>query len=231
MNIFNLVVDSIKKRGLTRTIQIILSNLGDYWFDIKYGTNTTRWVNLNDLEVRSENKQRGMKYQPTFERPFRKLMNIVDFPSDSVFVDLGCGKGRVLMMASEYGFKRIVGVEFSRELCEDATRNLSIYRKKVGVDVDVDIVELDVVDYEIKDDENVFFMFNPFDEVVLNKVLTHINMSLEKRDRKIWLIYYNPLCGDIIEKQGNLEKAGEYIFGGMEFIVYVSNSSNDLLKK
>ena len=160
-------------------------------------------------------------------------MNTIDFPSDSVFVDLGCGKGKVLLMASEYGFKRIVGVEFSHELCQDAKKNLFIYRKKVGVDMNVSIIESDVVDYEIEDDENVFFMFNPFDEVVMSKVLSNINMSLEKKPREIWLIYYNPLCGDIIEKQGNFVKVGDCISGGMEFIVYLSNynRSNDFLRK
>lgn len=224
INILKKVVDSIKKRGLKWTIEIIISKLTDYWFDIRYGTNTLGRVELDDLEIKSRNKQRGTVYEPTSTRSFKKLFNTLNFPSNSVFVDFGSGKGKVLLMASEYGFKRIVGVEFSHELCETAKRNLSSYNKKIGVDIDVEIFESDVVDYKFKDDENIFFSYNSFDEVVWNRILDNIKKSIEKNPRKIWLIYCIPIHDNIVEKHGIFLELGHYIFGGDEFNVYVSNN-------
>ena len=231
MNRYNRIINSIRHRGLKRSIDIILSAIGDCIFDIKHGTKTMRCVNLNVLDINSKNRQRGERYEPTRARPFRKLMGVLDFPSDSVFVDFGSGKGRVLLMASDYGFKRIVGVDFSPKLCQIARRNISIYQGKAGDGANIKVIESDVVDYEVKGDENIFFLFNPFDSMVMDKVLKNIRTSLEKRNRKIWLIYNDPACHDVVEKQGDIFlKEGEYMFGGFGFFVYASpmpkNASN-----
>jgi tRNA A58 N-methylase Trm61 len=129
-------------------------------------------------------------------------------------------KGRLLLIASEYGFKRVIGVEFSHDLCEQARKNLLLFRKKVELDVDIEIIESDVVNYEIKDDENVF-LFSPFDEIVMAAVLENINISLEKKLRRVWLIYNSPVHRDIIER--NFVKLKDYVYGGAEFIVYMNN--------
>lgn len=189
------------KNRLFKKAQDCLDIIQACWFDFKHGTDTARWAELADLDIRSENRQRGVGYAATPARPFKKIMNTLNFPSGSVFVDLGSGKGKTLMMASEYGFKRVVGVEFSPELCEIAKRNWSIYRNGVETGPDFEIVNSDVVDYEIKDDENVFFMFNPFDAVVMSKVIQNLGASLKKQPRRIWIIYHNPVWHDIIEGQ------------------------------
>ena len=53
-------------------------------------------------------------------RPFRRLMRTLSLPPGSGFVDFGCGKGRVLLLAAGFGFARITGVEFAKELCDIA---------------------------------------------------------------------------------------------------------------
>jgi predicted RNA methylase len=214
-------INSLKNKGLKRSIQSLLSILEDYWFDLKYGVDTRHWVELDDLEIKTKNKEKGRRYQPTRVRDFNKLMNTLTFPSNSVFVDLGSGKGRVILMATKYGFKRVVGVEFSHNLCEIARKNLLLFRKKSRLDVDVDIIKSDVVDYEIKGDENVFFLFSPFGEFVTAEVLKNISVSLEKKPRRVWLIYNNPVHRNIVERY--FLKLTDYVYGGTEFIVYTNN--------
>ncbi len=208
--------------GLRRIVQSILSVLQDYWFDLEYGVETGARVKLDDLEIPSENKTRGVGYEGTRVRHFGKLMNMLEFPDDSVFVDFGSGKGRILLEATKYGFKRVVGVEFSHELCEKARENLFTYKNRSNVNVDVEIVESDAVDYEIMDDENVFFMFNPFDATILRVLLDNIGASLKKKHRKIWLIYNKPLYRSVIDNHQTFARFVTYTYGGGEFDVYVN---------
>ena len=220
MIILRMIHDSIKQKGLRRTIYRICNRLIGYAFDIKYRTNTTSHVRLKDLEIQSNNKERGVQYEPTNIIPLKKLFNNLKLPVHSVFVDLGCGKGRVLLIASEFGFKEVRGIEFSYELCNIAKKNWSNYKRKIGVETTFQIIESDVVDYTIKNDENVFFMFNPFDEVVLRKILENITVSLKTRSRKIWFVYRNPKHINIIAKYGGFVKLKELIFWGDDFMVY-----------
>lgn len=212
--------NSLKRKGLTATISVILSHIIDYYFDMKYGTNTMSRSKLEDLKIESNYKERGGMYQATRALPLRKLFKNLMIPNGSVFVDFGCGKGRVLLIASAFGFKELRGVEFSPELCEIAQNNCSVYKDKTKGKAEFRIIESDVVDYIIKDDENVFFMFNPFDAVVLSKVIKNIITSLTRQPRKILIIYHNPVYGGIIENQGSFVKLEEFAFWGQDFAVY-----------
>ncbi|MCP4607149.1 MAG: class I SAM-dependent methyltransferase [Planctomycetes bacterium] len=228
MKILSRAICTIKGIGLKRTVKLIQSRLEDYVFDIRYGTDTMRQVELDDLEIESENKHRAEAYGATKVRHFEKLMQALDLPIESGFVDFGSGKGRVLLMASQNGFKKVVGVEFSRELCEIARRNISIYKEKVGIEANIEVYEGDAANYEIKNDENIFFFFHPFDELLMNKVLGNIVRSLEKQPRKIWLIdhdhwaYRDNSYRDIIKGHDVFVKLDEYVFDGYESSVYVN---------
>lgn len=225
MDIFRTIYDSIKKNGLRKTIIYeiipkICNRIIELAFDIKYGTDTTSHARLEDLKIESSNKERGVQYEPTNIMPLKRLFNNLKFPKDSVFVDLGCGKGRVLLVASEFGFKEVRGIEFSGELCTIAKNNCSNYQVKTGIKTRIQIVESDVVDYIINDDENVFFLFHSFNAVVLNKVLENITVSLTIQPRKIWIVYRNPEIGFIIAEHGSFDKLNEFVFWGDDFTVY-----------
>jgi SAM-dependent methyltransferase len=143
-------------------------------------------------------------------------------PADGVFVDLGCGKGRVLLIASQFCFREVRGVEFAQELCEIAKDNCAVYKSKTGVGTEFRIIESDVVDYIIKTNEIVFYMFNPFDDKVLTVVLNNIARSLKIKPRKILTIYFNPLGGNFIEQHHNFIKWGEVDCYGYNFTVYTN---------
>jgi predicted RNA methylase len=214
-------ISTMRKLGCRGSIDHLLTEAEDYWFDIKHGTDTAQFVQLADLDIRSRNRQRGVEYAPTPASDFKRLMNALEFPSGSVFVDLGSGKGKTLMMASEYEFKRVVGIEFSSELCETAQRNWSIYRNGIEAGADFEIANSDVVDYEIKDDENVFFMYNPFDAVVMGKVIQNIDTSLKIHPRRIWIIYHNPVCHELLEGQGTFLRIATVAQRAGSFAVYM----------
>ena len=217
---------SVQENGLRRTISISISALEDWWFDVKNGTDTAGIVNLEDLDVTGPRKQNGHRYQATSTRPLTAFLSDHPFPTDSVLVDFGSGKGKVLLVAAGYGFARLVGVEFSPALCAIARKNVSLAQRRAKIADRIHIVESDVVDYPIRPEENVFFFYNPFGEMVLNSVLRNILRSLEDRPRRIWCVYYSPgLPGRVYELGSRFVEVWHGIYFGSELVVY-SNEGN-----
>lgn len=210
----------LKEKGVARTISIIANRIFDYHFDFKYKTDTRSKISLKDLTVTGENKEHGSFYQPTMALSFKRLLDTVPLPPESVLVDFGCGKGRVLLLAVLRGIRKAVGIEFSPELCEIARKNIKIVEQATGSRLDITVIEGDVTHYEIEDDQNVFFLFNPFDDVVLEAVVKNIKKSLQGKPREIAIIYYNPVHSHILDNSF-LPKHG-YRIGGEEYMLYVN---------
>lgn len=211
------ILNYLKASGLKLYTLII-----DPLFDIKYGVDTYRWAQLAELMIDSDNKERGVLYQPSKVIPLKKMFNAIKLliPADGILVDFGCGKGRVLLVASEFGFREVRGLEFAHELCEIARKNCAIFKAKKGFSTEYRIINCDVTNYAIAIDENVFYLYNPFDETILRKVLSNIAASLQIKHRKILIIYCNPLYTYIIEQWNNFVRLQEFNFWGNKFIVY-----------
>ncbi|HYY31829.1 MAG TPA: methyltransferase domain-containing protein [Chthoniobacterales bacterium] len=184
--------DTLKSQGLRGTLSSIVRAFVDVRFDIRYGTDTARWVEIDTLRVESEHKKDALTYIPTQVTPLRTVLRKLDLPKDGVFVDLGSGKGRVLLIAAQSGFQRIIGVEFSRELCEIARENVKAFLRKTQIEAQIEVIESDVATWPIDRRNNVFFMFHPFKINILARFLEHLHSSLTQFPRKIWLILNNP---------------------------------------
>src|SRR5262245_4264326 len=98
--------DTLHRRGLVSTATIAFSLLVDLTFDWRHGTKTIAPAELDRLHVPSPNKFHGVRYQATRARPFRRLLRELALPTGGTFVDLGSGKGRVLLLAAQAGFSR-----------------------------------------------------------------------------------------------------------------------------
>lgn len=216
---------SLEERGVIGTCKILLSYVIDSFFDIKHGTDTFSWVELENLGIDHQKKETAEKYQPTNARAMRNLFKKIAIPPNKVLVDLGCGKGRVLLIASEFGFREVRGIELSPVLCDIAKKNCSNYKDRTGTKTSFQIIQSDVLDYEFKDDEEIFFMFNPFNGEVLRDVLQRITESFLRRKRKIWIIYRYPVHREIIENNQYFKKTKEYQFLGHDFMVFTNGET------
>jgi predicted RNA methylase len=217
----NRLVVSLQDRGLLVTLKGLLSKIGDRLFDLRYGTDTAQEVLLTDLAIDSANKGYGVNYMPTHARPLQHLLRDLQLPNEGTFVDLGCGKGKTLLIAAQWGFRKVVGVEFSPELCDQARRNVEIFQSRVPVRSEFEIIQADVAKYQIRPDENVFFMFNPFEEPVMRDVLKNIAQSVEESPRRVWLLYNHPTHDDLILKYSAFIQQKLARYGACEFSVYL----------
>lgn len=214
--------ESLHERGVLVTIKGILSKIGDRVFDLRYGTNTAQEVLLRDLAIESANKDHGINYMPTHARPLQQLLREVQLPKDGTFVDLGCGKGKTLLIAAKWGFRKVVGVEFSPELCAAARKNVAVFQSRVPLQAEFEVVEADAAKYQITPDQTVFFLFNPFDAPVMRQVLHNIARSVRESPRPVWIIYNHPTHDDVILKCSMFAQDKLLRYGACEFAVYIA---------
>ena len=193
----------LKRDGLLSTFKHLpylmtlrLTELTDS-FDKTYGTDTADNVLVQDLDV--NNKTHANMYTPTSIKIFKEIMESLKINSEEyTFIDLGSGKGRVLLLASQYAFKRIIGIEFSKKLHIIAENNLKIYKLKTQKDIAIELKCIDVKDYVFPNENCILYLFNPFDGYIISNILT----NLTNIKRKLIIIYYNPIFGDLIEGHG-----------------------------
>jgi len=203
---------------LRRWLARALSKLGDAGYDRAHGVRTAGVVETGEMaDVQSPRRAGAMRYEPTRARPFRRFLEALDLPRDGTFVDIGCGRGRVLVMAAQMGFRRVVGVEFSPVLCRQARENVAALHEAGTV---IDVVEEDAALYRFEPDQNVIYMFNPFDEAVMNEVLDRIDESLREAPRTIWLVYQHPEARAAIEGRDTFTRVASMRTGGTEFVAY-----------
>lgn len=185
-NALRMITDRCLYRGL-RKVQSYL----DGKLDRRYGLDTRGVLFAAEMPFSSPHKQFACNYQPTSEFTFKRLM--AHLPKDLSgfdFVDVGCGKGRVLFYATAWQFNRIIGVEFAPPLAAFAKRNVALYAPATG-DYRIEARCQDAVDMEVPEGPCVFFFASPFIDPVLARVLTKIEASYRAHPRKMFVIYYD----------------------------------------
>jgi SAM-dependent methyltransferase len=108
------------------------------------------------------------------------------------FVDVGCGKGRALMLALRYPFRRVLGIELSPELARAAKENLRRFEAKWRMDVPVDAVAGNAMRLELPSGPPVLYLYHPFAAPVMKKFLAHLEASFQDEQREVYLLYTNP---------------------------------------
>lgn len=192
LNIKNIkmVLRNMAKVGLFTTIRFVVS---DFIFDYKYGVETINTKMLDELEIDSPNKVHGRYYEGTNAYLFKKVFSQVKVDIlNSCVIDFGSGKGKVMLMAAERGFPRVLGVEFSIELVEICRRNLEVFKHRTKSKTQFEVIHMDAAEYEIPSDANLLFFSNPFDEEIIEKVIGNILRSLEKSPREIVVVHLFP---------------------------------------
>lgn len=176
-------------------------------FDQEFGTDTDGIVPLWKLRIESPYREQGVRYQassPDFIRT--AIENLPIQPEEFVYVDIGSGKGRTLLVASEYPFRRIIGVEFSPELNAVAVENIRKFGSPRRRCDDVSSVCADAANWEFPAENTMFFLYNPFGEDVLRRVLANLKASLIRNDREIYIIYNHPIFAHLLNGSDFLQR-------------------------
>ena len=133
-------------------------------------------------------------YQPVETELFREMTNklAIDFPQFT-FIDIGSGKGRALLLASEFPFHRIIGVELLPELNRIAKQNILKFSKRHASCESIETICADAAEWPFPQVPLVIFLNNPLPEPGLRKLISKLDGSLRAKPRPVFVVYANPV--------------------------------------
>ena len=114
------------------------------------------------------------------------------------FVDLGCGKGRALLLASRYAFHAIVGVELDPTLAAIAQANLHAFQAPWQQCRSLVALQADATAFELPPTAMLLYLYHPFLAPALKRVLRRLERSLRQHPRELWLVYINPEAAHVL---------------------------------
>ncbi len=163
-------------------------------FDLRYNVDTSGTLSLSALEVDADASLHGNQYQAIYLDSFDELLaKYIQELRAYVFVDLGSGKGRAVLLATMLPFQRVTGVEFSEELNQAARKNLTTFTGDVQCE-DTEILTLDAGQFAFDQAKPlVLYIYNSFDAVIMQRVIDNLIASFEQAPRDILVLYFNPM--------------------------------------
>ena len=195
----------------------------DLNFDRIHNVSTEGIIPLSELAVEDENWIYGLQYEPTPFDDFERLIKALKIHyEDFTFIDFGSGKGRSMFLASDYPFRRIVGVELSQELHDVCVQNISQFTSSTQRCFKLESFASDATRFELPPEPTVIYLANPFTIEVMTPFIAHLKNSLATAPRQMYVAYYYPRHADLFDAQREFQR----IATGPGFAIWESTSSN-----
>ena len=179
---------------------------GDADYDWQYRVNTTSaGVSCSARLIGLLNSP----YQPMEEDLFYEMLNrlAVDF-AGFTFIDIGSGKGRALLMASAYPFRRILGLELLPELNDMAQENIRRYSNPRRRCRDLQAICGDATLFDFPHEPLVVFLFHPLPKSGFRRVVENLERSWREAPRPAYFLYAHPLFEYLLAARANFRKMG-----------------------
>lgn len=183
---------------LTRRTCRYVSSLA---FDRRWGVATAGHTSLHQLCLQSADR---VDYEPSGWSSLRRALPHDEVRESDVFLDLGSGKGQVVLQAAMYRFRRVLGVEIAPQLHDVAVRNVERARHRL-VCRDVVLTNSSAERFRIPDDVTVVYLYNPFRGRTFATVVRELLASVDRNPRSVRVIYHNAREEDVLLATGRVE--------------------------
>jgi SAM-dependent methyltransferase len=200
---------SIASTGLSRVLMEAGSRLLSYRpetdrsFDARYGTDTSGRLEPSSLGIAdAELRERAIVYLASPEKVTRWMLDNVEvIPHERSFVDLGCGKGRVLLVAAQRPFRSVIGVELSPELSTIARHNLERFPARFRKCQELRVENADATSFDFPDTDLLIHLYHPFEPDITGRALQRLHASILERPRRVTIAYllYTGAVGPVRE--------------------------------
>ncbi len=136
------------------------------------------------------------KGSPSCNKYLVKLFDELNITSNDRILDIGCAKGAAMRCMTKFPFSKIDGIEISGILSNIATKNFAKLNEER-----VRIKNVDASAFSGYIDYDFFYLYNPFPEEVMKKVLSQIKDQIDSK-KEVIIIYNNPVHHEKIIKYG-----------------------------
>jgi hypothetical protein len=207
------LLDSLRQQGFRETLHLLTVGLYSFLRDSTPSRRRQRYGDMEydwDFRVDTTSGTLGWRerllgefhsaYQPTDPAAFREMLAslAIDY-SKFTFIDLGSGKGRTLLMAAEYPFRRILGVELLPALHQIGQENIRKFRSPERRCFAIEALCADARTFQFPGEPTLLYMFNPLPESLLIEVIHNLEASLGQHPREVFIVYHNPLLRHVLE--------------------------------
>lgn len=226
--------------GLMKTLTVFAAKIDDQYlrfFDRKYRIRTSGHVELSDTSFDPSKLRNATSYGPVNGWAFRQLLQVLDLPKSLHFVDLGCGLARACIVAAEYGFEKVTGVELAPELCVTARENVEgCYLPPEKKEL-ISIIQGDVFDYCQRSEDDVFFIFRAFSLEFFTAVRMKLSERAIQQKKTLTMIYTERLSPGqsqevrLLSEDQAFRKVYDGNMWGQAFYVYRCGEQSESAKR
>jgi hypothetical protein len=175
----------------------------DERFDQQLGTDTGGIQDIQGHQVAGANAKHGISHIASDAGDFEAMMRDLELPvPEYTFVDLGCGKGRALILAAQHPFARVIGVDFVPAFVESAAANIQAAARRVSFRSEIQVEVGDAAEFSFPDGPVLLYLFNPFDAPIVRRVALNAHRSWQADRRPFTIMYMNPLHVDEVTAAG-----------------------------
>jgi hypothetical protein len=181
-------------------------------FDEAHGVDTSGLVPAGNLITGHPNDEFVTAYYGVAPSILRTLIGLwrETVPAHPIhsysFVDIGAGKGRAMLVASEFPFHKVIGIELNPQMADIAQRNVELWLAAHAADATappvapVQLYEQDALSFDLPRTPTLAFLFHPFEAPVLKRLLRRIEAQFAKRPGTFDILYVNAECRDVLDQ-------------------------------
>ncbi|MGC4098045.1 MAG: class I SAM-dependent methyltransferase [Nitrospira sp.] len=223
-----IVMNNYRVFGFWETLKeillYVLSQKPADHFDRKYGVATSGEAESSEAGIADETaRSMAVGYVPTREVVIRHILENttkgLDLQEYS-FVDLGCGKGRALIVAAQQPFQEVIGVELSPLHCEVATANVERYVSNGKYPVRCGNIRVDCInaaDFEFPNTNLLIYMYRPFLGPIFKRVADNIRRFQAATGCHVMIAYSCPNEEVMLEQYSGFVKRTEHQVISMDY--------------
>jgi SAM-dependent methyltransferase len=186
-------------------------------FDLEFGVRTSGLIAGRNLKCGSRADRHNTAYFGVAPSVFHEMIALWrrSKPAGTIdqftFVDIGAGMGRAVLLASEFPFRSVIGVELNPRLARIARKNVAHWKAAGLARAPVRVVCRDAVEFKIPPGPCVVFMFNPFGGPIMRRLLKTWSQTLARREDQLDILYVNNEQETVLRRQSGLVRlfAGE----------------------
>ena len=178
-------------------------------FDKRYGLDTGGYISKRDLLTGHPHDAYLTGYSAVAPSVFRQMCRrwTDTLASRSrvqafSFVDVGAGKGRALLLASELPFRKVIGVELSKELAHTAAQNIEKWKQERRARVPIRVVHQDILDFRWPRTPLAVYLYNPFEREMMEYLIDRLLWAAKAGSHCVDVLYLNPVFGYLLTRSG-----------------------------